>query len=75
MMTEEFVSNFANAVEVEPGTINESTVFKEIETWDSLCVLSVIAMIDEAYQVTLGGDDIESCKTILDIITLVETRR
>ena len=43
------------------------TVFKDIEEWDSLLSLSVIAMVDEECDVILSGDDIVKSKTIGDL--------
>jgi acyl carrier protein len=36
--------------------------------------LSVIAMIDEEYDVAVKGDDIRSAETIQDLFNIVESR-
>ncbi len=75
MDTKEFIANFADAVEIEPDKISESTQFKDLDKWDSLCILSVIAMVDQIYEVTLGGEDLESANTIKDVILIIKSRR
>lgn len=75
MSSAEFITQFANAIEVDPGSIQPGTEFKSLDTWDSLCALSIIAMVDEEYQVTLGGQDLESSNTVADIWTLIESRK
>lgn len=70
-----FVADFANAVEVEAARISAQSAFKNLENWDSLCALSVIAMVDDAYKVSLGGDDLEDTETIGDLWSLIETRQ
>jgi acyl carrier protein len=74
-MSQEFVERFAHAIEVGPASITAATEFKALENWDSLCALSIIAMIDEAYQVTLGGEDLESAKTVGDLWGVVAARK
>jgi len=70
-----FVAEFANAVEVEAARINAQSVFKNLENWDSLCALSVIAMVDEAYQVSIGGEELDSAETIGDLWAVIGTRQ
>lgn len=75
MSLQGFIPQFADAIEVDPASINAETEFKALENWDSLCALSIIAMVDDAYQVTLGGEDLESAKTVADLWTVVEARK
>lgn len=68
----EFVSNFAAQFdETEESVFTPETRFREIEEWSSLIALSVIAMVDEEYGVTLKGDDIKKSETIADIYNIV----
>ena len=58
---EEFVKNFANQFDdTDMSVFSPETRFRELEEWSSLIALSVIAMVDEEYDVTLKGDDIKS---------------
>ena len=50
------------------------TDFKELDEWSSLLALSIIAMVDEEYNVTLKGDDIRNSKTIADLFELVKSK-
>lgn len=68
-----FVANFANAVEIDAAGVNAESVFKNFANWDSLCALSVIAMVDDAYQVTIGGDELDTTDTIGDLWSLIST--
>lgn len=63
-----FLSNFVELFEeTEVASIRFNTEFKNIDEWDSFIALSVIAMIDEQYNVKLTGDDIQSVKTVEDL--------
>ena len=63
----DFVLNFADAIEVDSGRITPETVFKDIDSWDSMAVLNIIAMVDDKYQKTIGGDEIENSVTVADL--------
>lgn len=76
MELKKFVQNFAEQFdETDANEIKASTVFKELDEWSSLTALSVIAMVDEEYDVTLKGDDISSASTIEDLFNIVKCKK
>lgn len=65
MDIKEFINNFVDQFdELDASTITPDTEYMALEGWNSLVALSVIAMIDEEYDVTLKGNDIRNAKTI-----------
>lgn len=50
------------------------TNFRELEEWDSLVALSVIAMVDDEIEKKITGEDIRSCTTIEDLFNLVMSK-
>jgi acyl carrier protein len=75
MEIKEFISNFAEQFDdLDASVLTPETEFKSLEDWNSLVALSVIAMIDEEYDVTIKGDDIRSAKTIEDLFNTVKER-
>ena len=75
MEIKEFVENFAN--QFDDTDINEftpETVFHDLEEYSSLIALSIIAMIDEEYDVTLKGDDMRAAVTIKDLFNTVKNK-
>ena len=52
--------------------INE---FKNLDEWSSLMALSIISMIDEEYDISIGGSDIRNAKTIEDLYRIVENKK
>ncbi len=71
----QFIENFADLFEeTDPDTIKATTQFKDIEEWSSLVALSVIAMVDEEYDVEFRGDDIRNSNTIEDLYNIVSSR-
>jgi len=75
MKIDEFIELFAEQCdETDRGEFIATTQFKNIEEWSSLTALSVIAMVDEEYDVTLKGNDLESSTTIEDLFKLVNSK-
>ena len=46
----------------------------ELDEWSSLIALSVIAMVDEEYDVQLKGDDIITAQSIGDLFEIVSSK-
>ncbi len=70
-----FIDNFAAQFdETDAGEFKAETVFKELEEWSSLIALSVIAMVDEEYDITIKGDDIRNSNTIEDLFNAVKAK-
>lgn len=75
MELKDFVENFANQFDdTDPSEITATTAFKELDEWSSLIALSIIAMVDEEYDVTLRGDDIRNAQTIEDLFNTVKSK-
>lgn len=75
MELQEFIENFAAQFdETEASEFTATTAFRELKEWSSLIALSIIAMVDEEYDVTLKGDDIRNVSTIEDLFHLVQSR-
>lgn len=65
---DEFVALFAELFDdIDVSGFNAETDFRDNDEWSSLIGLSVIAMVDDEFDVTLAGDDIKNSKTIGDI--------
>ena len=75
MEIKEFIENFAEQCEdTDASEITAATEFKNLDEWSSLIALSVIAMVDEEYDVTLKGDDIRNSATVEDLFNVVKSR-
>lgn len=75
MELKDFIENFAAQFdETDIVDIQADTKFKGLSEWSSLIALSVIAMVDEEYDVRVKGDDIRSAETIKDLFEIVKSR-
>lgn len=64
----EFVELFAELFdETDPTQITADTAFRDLDEWSSLLALSVIAMVDEEFDVALKGDDVRKSNTVGDL--------
>ena len=56
------------------SSTGKDTIYKELDEWSSLIALSVIAMVDEEYDVTIKGDDIRNSNTVEDLFNVVKAK-
>jgi acyl carrier protein len=76
MNSAEFIKQFEETIEgLEPGSIQSSTVLATLSQWDSLALLSTLALADAEYGVTLTGNEINACVTVGDIFELVKSKK
>jgi len=72
---EEFVELFAEQFdETDASEIKANTVFHDLDEWSSLIGLSVIAMVDEEFDVALKGDDVKNAVTVEDLYNNVKSK-
>ena len=69
----EFLKKLAEILEV--SEMKESDQLKDFPQWDSLSVLSVIAMLDANYGVNLRASDFASVNSAADLWNLVQGRK
>jgi len=60
---------------LEVDEVNASDVLVEFESWDSLTQLSIIALVDETYGVTISAMELRSSKTIEDVYNLINGKK
>lgn len=75
MELREFIKKFAEQFDdTDASEIKAETEFKELDEWSSLIALSVIAMVDEEYDITIKGDDIRNSNTVEDLFNAVKAK-
>lgn len=72
----EFIEHFAEQFEeTDAAEFKAETAFKDLDEWSSLMALNIIAMVDEEYDVTLKGADIENSTTIEDLFNTIKSKK
>lgn len=70
----EFYEGLAEILEVDEGQINPGLQLEE-GSWDSLAVVSTIALIDDVYDIQVHPNGIAQCKTVGDLEKLIAAER
>ena len=69
---EEFVELFAEQFDdTDASEIQATTKFHNLDEWSSLIGLSVIAMVDEEFDIALKGNDVKNAITVEDLYNCV----
>lgn len=75
MDLKEFIESFADQFEdTDASEFKGETKFRELDEWSSLIALSIIAMVDEEYEVTLKGEDMRAANTIEELYEIVKSK-
>lgn len=76
MELKEFIEKIAEQLDEEDAmSLSSQTEFKYLEGWTSLTALSVIAMVDDEYGVSIKGSDIRQAETLEDLFHVVKNQK
>ncbi len=70
MNQEVFLEKLAGILQLEPRTVTPTLALTE-DHWDSLAVLSAIALIDELAGLTVPAQKLRACATVDQVLELV----
>jgi acyl carrier protein len=70
---EKFLEEMAEILEVD--SVKPQDIFTEFEVWDSLANLSVIALADSHYGVTISSLELKEVKDIAGIKKLIDSKK
>lgn len=74
-MKQKFIEQLKETLEIEDVNVLESDIFRDYDEWDSLALLSVIAMIDEEYDVIIESKEFQKLLTVGDIFTYITSQK
>jgi acyl carrier protein len=74
-MKEQFLEKVKETFEIEGRDLQFSDNFKEYDEWDSLNLLSMIAMIDEDYGVVIDSNAMSKVQTLDELFKLIESNK
>lgn len=72
MDIQEKIAILEEIMELEKNVINENSKLNEIEEWNSLAKLSLIALMDEKYGKQISAQQIKEFVYVKDIIKLMD---
>lgn len=69
---DEFLKLFAEQFDdTDASKFTPTTIFHDLDEWSSIIGLSIIAMVDEEFEVALNADDMIGSVTIEDLYNKV----
>jgi acyl carrier protein len=72
---EEFIANFYEILDdTEKHEIHQKTDFKNLDEWDSMTTLMLIAMVDENYEKQINGSDIKESMTLDELYIRIQSK-
>ena len=70
--TAAFINDFRlEFIDADSIAIEESTLFRELDSWDSLTGMSILVMIQDNYSKDFSDADFTKCKSVGEIVSLL----
>lgn len=69
-----FLAELTELLEEEAGSLAPETSLFDIESWDSVNVVSFMTFVDRKFQLVLSPQALSECQTVGDLMGLVENR-
>lgn len=73
-MEQEFLEMITEVFEIENKEITLNDAFRDFEEWDSLAHLSLIAEIDDIYNITIEDETFKNLKTLKELYEEIQKR-
>lgn len=75
MNIQDFISAFAEQLdETQVSELTPETNFRQLDDWSSMVALSVLAMIDDEFDVQLKADEMRKANLIQELFELVQSK-
>lgn len=71
---EKFVASVRDAFEQPPENLAMSSVLRDLDGWDSLTSVMLVAEIYADYGVHVSSEELEACRTLHDLMFLVRSK-
>jgi acyl carrier protein len=71
---QEFFEGLAEVLEINSDIVNSELKLHDY-AWDSLAIVSVMALVDDVFNVMLDGQSLAKCLTVADILQLVKAAK
>ena len=72
MTKEQKIKMIEEILDLDEGTLTEETILKDLEDWDSVAIISFIAMMDDEFDKIVKGSVVREQKTVADLMALME---
>ena len=70
-MNEKFRDGLSSILHVAPDAVRPELHFAE-DKWDSMTMISVIALIDDTFGITIPVEKMASCRSVADLLAAID---
>jgi len=70
---QEFIDGMADILEIDAAKVTPQLVLAYL-SWDSLAIISTIALVDDLYDQMLDGQALAHCVTVADVQALIKPK-
>ena len=72
----EFFEKLKNEfIDMDSILVDENTIFRDLDSWDSLTGMSILVMVKDEYDVDINDADLRSCITFGDIFKVCNHKK
>lgn len=72
MTNQEKLHLLEEIMELDEGTLKEDMILSDIDEWDSISLLSFMAMLDDEFSKVVKGKDIKEKKYVSELLEMME---
>lgn len=72
MTNKEKLQLLEEIMDLEEGTLREDMLLSDIDEWDSISLLSFMAMMDDEFGKVVKGKDIKEKKYVSELLEMME---
>ena len=65
-----FLQKLDEVMTLPKGTIKGDETLSALKSWDSVALMSFIALLDEDFKIRVTGKQVMQCQTVADLVTL-----
>lgn len=74
MTRSEFLNHLEAMLETDPGSLTGGEACADLDNWDSLAVLSYMALLDREFKLKVPWEQVQTCRTVDDLVALAGDR-
>ncbi len=74
MQADAFLHEIEATLELPEGSLKRDDKLEDIPEWDSLAVISFIALVDEKLGLAVDGEALANAVTVADLLALVQEK-
>jgi|AGTN01.1.fsa_nt_gi Phosphopantetheine attachment site. len=69
-----FLNELAIVLDLPEGSLTGAEVLEDIPEWDSLAVISFIALVDEKFDIVVDGEALAKAKTVDELVAMAGSK-